>query len=552
MRGKYSALLICLILLLAVSCYLGTIVPEEKLAPPTMKIVGKNSSGYIVNISTTKSTEIYYTLNGTNPDKKNSHSLIFSKTKKTYEFMNAKKEGIIVPFDAEVKAIATDTAYIDSDVSSMHPDDTMIPSAPSHVITDHGHYMNDRSKKIIEITGESDCTFAYTASDTLPWSFSNSYIEGTYQGTDGNIYKGMLFETGILLKTISLKDGYMPSEPVLTDIVSMVSNAPLIRYKGVLSSDTGKRIIEIISPEYSTVYYTTDGSDPTDQAQVYTPSALPATDGSTYQGVEIPVSATRPTTIKAVSITPGQMPSEVSEFSLSNGMAPIAAPSISVAGICKGNLDMRIISISGMGQIRYTLDGTEPSSDSPLYNPSDFMDVYGLSHSGIAVPANTIVKAISYSSEGVASVTASYIHQPKINIELKSGNYGWKLSEAGNQNVSGYIRLESTNQNINSSSSLMQITFNTSGDYKFHIRSYSESYYDYVRISELNSNPSPMAEKVSTARHSNSGTTLSSYTDVTYNQVYANDKIFVEYRKNGFDSAGDDTGYLLVDSRYLL
>lgn len=552
MRGKYTVILICLILLSAVSCYLGTKIPEEKLETPTIEVMGKTTSGYIVSLSSAKGTEIYYTLDGTDPFSGNSYinPYTYSETKSSHDFQNTQKVGIIVPDGDVIKAITRGGDYIDSDIVSLYPNDTMLPKTSRPAIIDHGHYINDRSKKIIEITGESGCTFAYTASDTLPWSFSNSYIEGTYQGTDGNIYKGMLFDTGILLKTISMKDGYMPSEPVLTDIVSMVSNAPLIRYRGVLSSDTGKRIIEIISSEYSTVYYTTDGSDPTDLSQVYTPSALYATDGITYQGIAIPVSATESTTIKAVSITPGQMTSEVSHLSLSNETSPITAPSISVAGICNDNLGTSIVSINGTGQIRYTLDGTEPSSDSPLYNPSDFMDVYGRSLSGIAVPANTTVKAISYSPEGVASNTGLYIHTPKITIELESGDYGWKVSEAGNQTVPGYIRLESTNQNINSSSAIMKITFNTRGSYTFHIRSYAES-CDYVRISNLNSNASSMNVNSTTQNKSNPGTDIEAYTDVPYSMAYSGNWLYVEYKKDISNSYNDDTGYILINSNYL-
>ena len=553
MRGKYTVILICLTLLSAVSCYLGTEIPEEKLESPTIEVMGKTTSGYIVSLYSANGTEIYYTLDGSDPFSGNSNinPYTYTETKSSHVFQNTQKVGIIVPDGDVIKAITRGGDYLDSDIASLYPNDTMLPKTSPPAIIDHGHYINDRSKKIIEITGESGCTFAYTTSDKLPWSFSNTYIEGTYQGTDGKTYKGMLFDTGILLKTISMKDGYMPSEPVLTDIVSMCSNAPLIRYRGVLSSDTDKRIIEIISSEYSTVYYTTDGSDPTDLSQVYTPSALYSTDGSTYQGVAITVSATEPTTIKAVSITPGQMTSEVSHLSLSNETSPITAPSISVEGICNDNLGTSIVSINGTGQIRYTLDGTEPSSDSPLYNPSDFKDVYGRSLSGIAVPANTIVKAISCSPEGVASNTRSYRHEPKITIELESGDYGWKVSEAGDQTVSGYIRLESTNQNINSSSALMKITFNTSDSYTFHIRSYAEGSCDYVRISKLNSSASSMNVNSTTRNNSNPGTGIEAYTAVPYSMAYSGNWLYVEYVKDISNSYNDDTGYILINSNYL-
>jgi hypothetical protein len=91
-------------------------------------------------------------------------------------------------------------------------------------------------------------------------------------------------------------------------------------------------------------------------------------------------------------------------------------------------------------------------------------------------------------------------------------------------------------------------------EFTCYIRSYAESNYDYVMISQLDKTITGSSSysdtslvKANTRGNQQSGTALSNYTKVTYSGIDGGShRIIVVYRKDGSAHSGDDRGYILV------
>jgi hypothetical protein len=89
-------------------------------------------------------------------------------------------------------------------------------------------------------------------------------------------------------------------------------------------------------------------------------------------------------------------------------------------------------------------------------------------------------------------------------------------------------------------------------DFKFYVRSYAESSYDYVVVSNLDCNltigtTSGDNVKLTTSGYQNSGTAISSYRLVEFNNIDGGEhRITVMYRKDSSQNSGSDRGYLLI------
>lgn len=127
-------------------------------------------------------------------------------------------------------------------------------------------------------------------------------------------------------------------------------------------------------------------------------------------------------------------------------------------------------------------------------------------------------------------------------------------SDLDAENISNYVLYRSTNQGLHSTKSIAKIKIKSSiSNLKLYIRSNAESLYDYIMLSNVNSNiPTGYSDttncKAHTRGNQHSGTSLSDYTEVSYGSVSAQSIIYVVYIKDGSNSSGTDTGYLLVSN----
>lgn len=113
----------------------------------------------------------------------------------------------------------------------------------------------------------------------------------------------------------------------------------------------------------------------------------------------------------------------------------------------------------------------------------------------------------------------------------------------------------SSNYNVNSGVATMYITIKDCSSFKMYIRSYAESNFDYVMVSQLDqtitgssSYSNTTLVKAHTRGNQQSGTALSSYTLVEFTGITSGEHtITVVYRKDGSVNDGDDRGYVLIE-----
>ena len=126
-------------------------------------------------------------------------------------------------------------------------------------------------------------------------------------------------------------------------------------------------------------------------------------------------------------------------------------------------------------------------------------------------------------------------------------NNAWRMSSSvSNPNSELYdgVYESYSNYNKNSTTATMYIDIEGYETFELYIRSYAESSFDYVTVSNLDNSSST---KASTSNNQNSGTSLSNYTKVTYSGIdKGKHTITVKYIKDGSVNSGTDRGYILI------
>ena len=112
----------------------------------------------------------------------------------------------------------------------------------------------------------------------------------------------------------------------------------------------------------------------------------------------------------------------------------------------------------------------------------------------------------------------------------------------------------SSNYNVNSGVATMYITIKDCSSFKMYIRSYAESNFDYVMVSQLDKTITGSTSyndttlvKAHTRGNQQSGTALSNYTLVEFTGITSGEHtITVVYRKDSSVNNNDDRGYVLI------
>jgi hypothetical protein len=135
-------------------------------------------------------------------------------------------------------------------------------------------------------------------------------------------------------------------------------------------------------------------------------------------------------------------------------------------------------------------------------------------------------------------------------------NNQWRLSSnISNPNSSLYdgVYESYSNYNVNSGTATMTINITGYTSFSVYIRSYAESNYDYVMISQLDktitgsTSYSSSDVKAHTRGSQQSGTAISNYKLVEYTNIDGgNHTITIVYRKDSSSHSGDDRGYVLI------
>lgn len=136
-------------------------------------------------------------------------------------------------------------------------------------------------------------------------------------------------------------------------------------------------------------------------------------------------------------------------------------------------------------------------------------------------------------------------------------NNQWRLSTSiSNPDLSIYegVYESNSNYNVNSTAAVMYIDINGLSEFKLYIRSYAESNYDYVMVSQLDktiTNDSSYSDTTLVKAHTRgtqqSGTSISNYTLVEFTGIdKGSHRITIVYRKDGSQHSNQDRGYVLI------
>ena len=112
----------------------------------------------------------------------------------------------------------------------------------------------------------------------------------------------------------------------------------------------------------------------------------------------------------------------------------------------------------------------------------------------------------------------------------------------------------SSNYNVNNGVAIMYIDISGYSEFTLYIRSYAESTYDYVMVSQLDQTITGSSSysdttliKAHTRGNQQSGTAISNYTEVKFTNIDGGShRINILYRKDSSANSGDDRGYLLI------
>jgi hypothetical protein len=139
-------------------------------------------------------------------------------------------------------------------------------------------------------------------------------------------------------------------------------------------------------------------------------------------------------------------------------------------------------------------------------------------------------------------------------------NEEWQISSISNPNSLLYdgVYESFSNYNVGDGVAKMMITINNLDGFTLYIRSYAETYYDYIMVSQLDvdidSNTSYQynaAVKAHTRTTQNSGTDIYSYTPVRYENIGGGEHtITILYKKDSSGNSYDDRGYVLIDKNF--
>ncbi len=199
-------------------------------------------------------------------------------------------------------------------------------------------------------TASPDATIYYTLDGSEPDTLNNA---NTYTY---NIYEPIEILENTIVRAMAVRPGYNPSAVTQyqVDIDANTAAAPDIVREG-------NSVIITTATQGATIYYTTDGSEPTLNSPTYNEPIVPVQNGI----------------LRAIAVANGFANSAISEFAVDW----FNCENVTFA------FDSRTVVLTSAtdgAEIRYTLDGSEPDANSTLYEGP------------LALTVNTTVNAIAY------------------------------------------------------------------------------------------------------------------------------------------------------------
>ena len=307
----------------------GTVIQpgdsNTNVSPVTFAPAGGSytSSQEVILNCDTQGAEIYYTTNGSDPIEIENENRIPYKA----------GDAISVNTTTTIKTIAYKGNYANTSQATYTIIKTVETPTLSHK---SGDYNNDIEIEISCATEGSK--IYYTTDGTEPTSSSNEYTSPIDVNKNTNI------------KAVAYKDGLYSA--IAESMYSFHTATP--EFSQRTTSFNGNLEISLnCTTVGATIYYTTDGTEPTTSSKRY---------------IE-PISISETTTVKAFAVKEGYENSTVATAAYTK-TRPVLTPTLSPAsGTFSGSISVTISGEEG-ATIYYTIDGTEPTKESALYKES--------------------------------------------------------------------------------------------------------------------------------------------------------------------------------------
>lgn len=200
-----------------------------------------------------------------------------------------------------------------------------------------------------------------------------------------------------LLGNIQSYSGVRMDTDYVSSTINLISEEVLAKPTGIKPSGTYLEPIEVnfVGETGTTIYYTTDGTDPTTLSRNWTIESTAYGDKSDELR-----KVNKSTLFKVIAAKNGALTSEVETFRyiIATADTPVAsAPTASIpSGTYNGSVTVSLS--ASAGEIRYTLDGTMPNSSSTLYSGP------------ITISEDTVIRAVTILSGYVDSSVVTFTY----------------------------------------------------------------------------------------------------------------------------------------------
>lgn len=412
---KYFPVLLLSLLILLSACAINTLGSKTvKVTDYGPTVDGKS---HIIAFSSSDSSVeyFYYTLDGEDPGK--SSSLYIPQRLEGADLLCydgvAIEEGKTIKVygagEKEGKALTfMNTTKVEETATSLHE------SAP--VIRKLGTLSSDSTKCIVNMEASSSAPIYYTLDGSSPLKNGTEYSESEYINLDGIKCSGIVVDYDETIRSVTKSDsGY-----------SYVSSRYLYSLSTPLVKDEGERkdiyrIYNISVAEGTSIYYTTDGSDPRTNGTKYV--------SYTYSDGAKGLAFKEGITLSVVASKDGKY-SSVLSFAVSELVS--FAPKCENKGTHDGKTIIFLSSNDASLPIYYTLDGTDPREEGRKYAPSSFSD--GVT--GISVDAGTKIRSVTKKGDLYSNETTITLEEKKeigttpiendtpFNIDPDTSHYG--------------------------------------------------------------------------------------------------------------------------------
>jgi uncharacterized repeat protein (TIGR02543 family) len=318
----------------------GTCVIPEILLPIETPVInpagGRIDIGQQISItSASTGVAIYYTIDGNTP---NAGSTLYTGA-------------FVLEKSGTVKAIALDPTRFASEIASTLFE---VPAAAPSFSVSEDTYDSPRTVTLSSTTGGA--VIHYTLDGTDPTEASATYSSA------------LAINENTTVKAIAVHSDFGNSE-ISSASYLIKAGDPQFSMDDSVAYRSPQQLTLTSATTGATILYTLDGSDPT-------------TSGIAYDA-ETGITLTASTIVKAISRKANMVDSAVVTKNYS--IPPIAATPVitPVAGTYAGAQQVSMTTVTDGAQIRYTVDGNDPTSSSTLYSGA------------FTVSVNTTVKAIT-------------------------------------------------------------------------------------------------------------------------------------------------------------